>query len=57
MMSETEIAENARRLCDVHGDKAGRKAAYNELEAEENGDDTEAANWHRICVAIQQMPT
>ena len=31
MMNEAEIAEEAQRFVDAHGDQAGRKAAYNEL--------------------------
>ena len=54
-MNDAEIAEQAQRFVDTHGDQAGRKAAYNELEAEENGDDAAAQDWHRIGLAIKQM--
>ena len=55
MMSEAEIAGQAQRLIESHGDKAGRQAAYNELGAEENGDDDEAHMWHRVCLVLKEI--
>jgi hypothetical protein len=55
MTTEAEVLEQAQRLLETHGDKAGRQAAYNELEAEENGDDDAAHRWHQICLALKQM--
>ena len=55
MMSEDEISEQARRLIETHGDKAGRQAAYNELGAEENGDDGEAQMWHSVCLVLKEI--
>jgi hypothetical protein len=54
-MTEAQVLEQARHLIETHGDKAGRQAAYNELEAEENGDDDAARNWHQICLALKQI--
>ena len=55
MMSDDDIAEQARRLIDLHGDKAGRQAAYNELGAEENDDDDGAHMWHRVCLVLKEI--
>ena len=55
MMTETEIAAQAQRLIESHGDKAGRQAAYNELGAEVNGDDDEAQMWHRVCLVLKEI--
>jgi len=54
-VEETEIADQARRLHETYGDKAGPQAAYRELEAEENGDDNAAQDWHRVRVVLQDM--
>ena len=54
-MKETEIVDYARRLYEAHGDKAEREATYKELEAEENGDESGAKDWHRIRQAIMEM--
>ena len=53
MTSADEIDEQARQLLETHGAQAGRQAAYNELEAEENGDDDAARTWHLVCLAIK----
>ena len=55
MMTEAEIAEKAQHLIESHGTKAGRQAAYNELGAEENGDDDEAHMWHRVCLVLKEI--
>ena len=54
-MDDAAVTKQARQLIETLGDKAGRKAAYNELEAEENGDDAGARDWHWICLAIKEI--
>ena len=55
MMNDAEVAAEAQRLMEAYGKKAGRHAAYSELEAEENGDDAAAQDWHRIGLAVKAL--
>jgi hypothetical protein len=55
MMNDAEVAAEAQRLMEAYGEKAGQHAAYSELEAEENGEDAAAQDWHRIGLAVKAL--
>lgn len=54
-MKAMEIEEHARKLRQVHGDKAIAEAARKAVDAEAAGNAGEAENWRRIEKALLLM--
>ena len=54
-MEMTKIAEYARALYDLHGNKAEAEAAQKAKQSKEAGDDSEAATWQAVREAISEI--
>jgi len=54
-MLATEIQDHARKLIEVHGEKAIVEAAQKARTFEEHGDTEQATIWRRIEAALMQM--
>jgi hypothetical protein len=55
MMDINVIHEHARRLVNVHGDKAELEAAQKATDCERQGEKRQAVDWRRIQAAIREM--
>ncbi|MEC9368627.1 MAG: hypothetical protein VX871_08030 [Pseudomonadota bacterium] len=53
-MDMQQIHEYARRLVEVHGDKAELEAAARQKAAESSGDQAEASRWKRIRASVRE---
>ena len=54
-MHATQIHEYARRLLEVHGDKAAVEAAQKAVASEEAGDKEQAQIWRQVEAAVLLM--
>ncbi len=54
-MQAVQVQDYARRLIEVHGERAGVEAAQKAVELEKAGDQEQAQLWRRIEAAVGLM--